>query len=315
MKLRFFRRLSSPTVIDALGSKAHHGLDVTLKDLAIANTTHTHTNTTQHLVLRLPCPLPDSLPPIPQFNLRMIVITPTTLSSFSDILTAATFLTSSVDGPSGRLTSHRTPVPSHVTGFNFDLDSFSSHDVAELIDTFPPVRLSSSCALPSTPSSSSSVSPSSVSYEGVMLYDTLSESIEHVSFTSSSSSPLLLQSAWAKQAMTGVSETFVTVDDDEGEEEVRSLFEEGRAWREKENERMQEDLEEWKSKLNSPSYINNQVAAALEFFDLSPPLNPIHIRSKFNSLAKVCHPDQGGNISDFLTLRKHLKTLMERYDG
>lgn len=81
------------------------------------------------------------------------------------------------------------------------------------------------------------------------------------------------------------------------------------------NERMLEDLEEWKSKLNSPSYINTQVAAALEFFDLSPPLNPTHIRSKFNSLAKVYHPDQGGNISDFLTLRKHLKTLMERYDG
>jgi hypothetical protein len=84
-----------------------------------------------------------------------------------------------------------------------------------------------------------------------MLYDSLSEAIEHVTFpspssssSSSSSSPLLLQSAWAKQALTGVSETYVTVEDDEGEDAVRSFFEEGRDWREGEMERMEIELEE-----------------------------------------------------------------------
>ncbi|GMI20470.1 hypothetical protein TrRE_jg7988 [Triparma retinervis] len=157
-----------------------------------------------------------------------------------------------------------------------------------------------------------------------MLYDSLSEAIEHVTFpspssSSSSSSPLLLQSAWAKQALTGVSETYVTVEDDEGEDAVRSFFEEGRDWREGEMERMEIELEEWKSQINSASYVDSQVSDALAYFDIasstssSSPITPSVIKQKFNALAKLHHPDKGGNTSDFLTLRKHLKTLIERY--
>ncbi|GMI20174.1 hypothetical protein TrCOL_g4999 [Triparma columacea] len=152
-----------------------------------------------------------------------------------------------------------------------------------------------------------------------MLYESLGEAIEHVTFPSPSSlntaSPLLLQSAWAKQALTGVSETFVTVDDDESEAVVRSLFEEGRDWREGEIERMEVEFEEWKSKISSASYVDSQVADALAFFDIaSSPVTPSIIRKKFNALAKLHHPDKGGKTSDFLTLRKHLKTLVERYE-
>ena len=76
---------------------------------------------------------------------------------------------------------------------------------------------------------------------------------------------------------------------------------------------------QWKSQINSASYLDSQVSDALAYFDIasstssSSPITPSVIKQKFNALAKLHHPDKGGNTSDFLTLRKHLKTLIERY--
>lgn len=105
-----------------------------------------------------------------------------------------------------------------------------------------------------------------------MLYESLGEAIEHVTFPSPSSlntaSPLLLQSAWAKQALTGVSETFVTVDDDESEAVVRSLFEEGRDWREGEIERMEVEFEE----VRNDTGIDEQIVKQYSAYPLLTPL-------------------------------------------
>jgi len=252
MRLNIFRRFGDLTY-DTLRMKC---LDINIDDLIKMSSAQASAQAEIEVILRLSTPLPPSLPPLPpSFNIKLLIITPSTLSSFSDSLLGATTLSTDVGGPLGKLNSQQNPIPSHVTGFNFDLDHFSHEEVATLIDTFPPARLSSSCIVPPSScccccssSSSSPSSLSSVSYEDVLLYDSLSEAIEHITIPSPStlSSPLLLQSSWAKQSLTGAQETFCTVEGDEGEEAALSMFEEGREWREGEMERMEEEMREWK---------------------------------------------------------------------
>ena len=153
---------------------------------------------------------------LPKVSLVILSITHPLYESFNDVLPLAPRLAAGIPGPRGRLTAHGSPIPPHVTGYAFDVGGGDGKPVdveaaADIIDIFPPVRLSVSARLRAQSAKIHDGNTVSTDFDidALIAREMLSEATDHVHFPPSSASSydsVSVHSAWSQQALSGCTE-------------------------------------------------------------------------------------------------------------
>jgi len=331
MKLRLFHRLPG-TCFELPTNKF---LDMTLTQaVALSDSLENRS-----LIVRLPdlgknAQLP-CLPPMLMGQVKLVIMTPAPplLATINDLLPWAANIAKHVPGPLGKVNSQMKPIPEHVTGYAFNLLAGCVQETAEIIETFPPVRLSVDArfrrlARNGTRKNTKNSLTKTFDLDGLIYREALAEATDHIYFPGTDGfgdetygdayDEVSVQSAWAQQSISGASETFVSVDSMETTGQiVESMFDAGREFRETIVEREREEFEEWKK--NNRQHMDSggsAIVSARRLLNLCDSgAEDKKVKVAFNQAAKAAHPDFGGSVGEFIELRKAYIKVVDFNNG